>query len=62
MGRGSFGYLVAQLAIETGIPPQYLLDLDADMFKNILKVLNDRAKEQENANRARRGRTTSRSS
>ena len=62
MGRGSFGYLVAQLAIETGIPPQYLLDLDADMFKNIIKVLNDRAKEQENANRARRGRTTSRSS
>jgi hypothetical protein len=62
VGRGSFGYLVAQLAIETGIPPQYLLDLDADMFKNILKVLNDRAKEQENANRARRGRTTSRSS
>ena len=51
MGRGSFGYLVAQLAIETGIPPQYLLDLDAEMFKNILKVLNDRAKEQENAKR-----------
>ena len=57
MGRGSFGYLVAQLAVETGIAPQYLLDLDADMFKNMLKVLHDRAKEQQNANRARRGRT-----
>ena len=57
MGRGSFGYLVAQLAVETGIPPQYLLDLDAEMFKNMLKVLTDRAKEQQNANRARRGRT-----
>ena len=62
MGRGSFGYLVAQLAVETGIAPQYLLDLDADMFKNMLKVLHDRAKEQQNANRARRSRTTSRSS
>ena len=61
MGRGSFGYLVAQLAVETGIAPQYLLDLDADMFKNMLKVLHDRAREQQNANRARRGRTAPRS-
>ena len=61
MGRGSFGYLVAQLAIETGIAPQYLLDLDAYMFKNMLKVINDKAKEQQNASRARRGRTAPRS-
>jgi hypothetical protein len=54
VGRGSFGYLVAQLAVETGIAPQYLLDLDADMFKNILKVINDRAKEQQNASRGKR--------
>ena len=54
MGRGSFGYLVAQLAIETGIAPQYLLDLDADMFKNMLKVLTDKAKEQQNASRGKR--------
>jgi hypothetical protein len=54
VGRGSFGYLVAQLAVETGIPPQYLLDLDADMFKNMLKVLTDRAKEQQNASRGKR--------
>ncbi len=51
MGRGSFGYLVAQLAVETGIPPQYLLDLDDAMFRNILKVLQDKAKEVQNANR-----------
>jgi len=56
VGRGSFGYLVAQIAIETGIPPQYLLDLDDFMFKNMLKVFQDRAKEMQNANRAKRGR------
>ena len=54
MGRGSFGYMVAQLAVETGIAPQYLLDLDADMFKNMLKVLTDKAKEQQNASRGKR--------
>lgn len=56
MGRGSFGYLVAQLAVETGIPPQQLLDLDSTMFRNMLKVLQDRAKDMENANRGKRGR------
>lgn len=54
MGRGNFGYLVAQLAIETGIAPQYLLELDDAMFKNMLKVLNDRAKEVQIANRVKR--------
>ena len=62
MGRGSFGYLVAQLAVETGIAPQYLLDLDDVMFKNMLKVINDKAKEQQNASRARGSRTATRSS
>ena len=62
MGRGNFGYLIAQLSVETGIAPQYLLDLDADMFKNMLKVINDKAKEQQNASRARGSRTASRSS
>jgi hypothetical protein len=61
VGRGSFGYLIAQLAVETGIAPQYLLDLDTEMFKNMLKVINDRAKEMQNANRARGGRTAPRS-
>jgi hypothetical protein len=53
VGRGSFGYLVAQLAIETGIPPQYLLDLDPAMFRNLLQVLTDKAKEAQNASRAK---------
>ena len=54
MGRGSFGYLIAQIAVETGIAPQYLLDLDDVMFKNILKVLSDRAKAVQDANRGRK--------
>jgi hypothetical protein len=54
VGRGSFGYLIAQIAIETGIAPQYLLDLDDVMFKNILKVLTDRAKAVQDANRGRK--------
>jgi len=59
VGRGSFGYLVAQLAVETGIAPQYLLDLDDVMLRNMLKVLQDRAKELQNASRARGGRAAS---
>lgn len=62
MGRGNFGYLIAQLAVETGIAPQHLLDLDDVMLKNMIRVLHDRAKEMQNASRARGGRTTTRSS
>ena len=51
MGRGSFGYLIAQLAVETGIAPQHLLELDSAMFANVLEVLKDRAKEMQNAQR-----------
>ena len=54
MGRGTYGYLVAQIAVETGIPPQYLLDLDSSMFANMVKVLTDRVKEAQDANRTRR--------
>ena len=54
MGRGSFGYLVAQLAVETGISPQYLLELDSTMFANMLQVLTDKAKELQNASRGKR--------
>jgi len=54
VGRGSFGYLIAQIAVETGIAPQYLLDLDNVMFNNILKVLSDRAKAVQDANRGRK--------
>jgi hypothetical protein len=51
VGRGNFGYLIAQLAVETGIAPQALLDLDSVMLANILQVLKDRAKEMQGANR-----------
>ena len=61
MGRGNFGYLIAQLAVGGGGGGGGGVDLDADMFKNMLKVLNDRSKEMQNANRARRGRTAPRS-
>ena len=54
-GRGTFGYLIAQLAIETGIAPQHLLDLDSTMLANMLKVFEDRAKEAKSA-RASKGR------
>jgi hypothetical protein len=54
VGRGSFGYLIAQVAVETGIAPQYLLDLDNVMFNNILKVLSDKAKAVQDANRVKR--------
>ncbi len=54
MGRGSFGYLIAQIAVETGIAPQYLLELDEVMFSNILKVLTDKAKAVQDANRVKR--------
>ena len=45
MGRGSFGYLIAQIAVETGIAPQALLELDSTMFANVIKVINDRAED-----------------
>ena len=54
MGRGNFGYLIAQLAVETGIAPQALLDLDSTMLANILQVLKDRAKEMQSASRGKR--------
>ena len=54
MGRGSFGYLIAQLAVETGIAPQALLELDSTMFANVIQVLNDRSKEMKDASRNKR--------
>ena len=51
MGRGNFGYLIAQLAVETGIAPQALLDLDSVMLANILQVLKDRAKDMQSGSR-----------
>ena len=49
-------YTIAALAVETGIAPQYLIDLEPDMYKAILKVLRDRAEEFKRANSRRRTR------
>ena len=47
-------YLVAQLAVETGIPPSEWLAMDERMFRAILAYLNERAKVAENASRGKR--------
>jgi len=40
---------VASLAVELKISPNEVLDLDEKMFKAVLQVLNDRAKEKARA-------------
>jgi hypothetical protein len=37
------------MSLEIGIPPQYLIDLDARMFEDLLMGFKDRAKEQKDA-------------
>jgi hypothetical protein len=46
--------LVAQVSVATGIAPNDLLDAPPDVFRAIIKVLNDRADREKKANR--RGR------
>jgi hypothetical protein len=46
--------LVAQVSVATGISPNDLLDAPPDVFRAIIKVLNDKADKQKKANR--RGR------
>lgn len=53
MGRGTYGYFVAQIAVETGIAPQLLLELDSAMFANVVQVLTDNAKAARDANRGK---------
>jgi len=43
---------VAQVAVETGIPPQFLLD-DPHMLKAIVAVMKERNKQRKKANRGR---------
>jgi hypothetical protein len=45
---------VASLAVELKISPNEVLDLDERMFKAVLQVLNDRAKERARANKPNR--------
>jgi hypothetical protein len=45
--------LVAQVSVATGISPVDLMDAPPDVFRAILKVLEDKAKAQKKANRGR---------
>jgi len=45
-GRGTVGRLVAEIAVETGIAPNELLDSPPGMLEAIVEVLNRRAKQQ----------------
>jgi hypothetical protein len=45
--------LVAQVSVATGIAPNDLLDCPPDLFRAIIKVLNDKADRQKKANRGR---------
>lgn len=47
-------YTVAALAVETSIPPREFLDMDEDMLRHIIQVLNDRAREIKNASKRHR--------
>lgn len=46
-------YKIAAIAIETGIAPQHLLELDADMFSAFMAYFKDRAKRIEHGGKAR---------
>lgn len=46
-------YKIAAIAIETGIAPQRLLELDADMLNAFMAYFKDRAKRIENGSKAR---------
>jgi hypothetical protein len=48
------GYTIAALAVETGISPNELLQIDNEMLRLIIQVLNDRAKELKNASKRNR--------
>jgi len=45
--------LVAQVSVATGIAPNDLLDAPPDVFRAIIKVLNERADNHKKANKRR---------
>jgi hypothetical protein len=49
-------YTIAALAVETGIAPQHLMELDQETYKAIIQVLKDRAQEYKRASSRRRTR------
>ncbi len=54
VGRDSLLYTIASLSIETGIAPSEFINMDTEMFRAIMQVLADRAKELKNASRSKR--------
>lgn len=46
-------YQIAQIAVETGIPPQALAEATPEMYAAIVRVLNDRAEAVKRASRSR---------
>jgi hypothetical protein len=47
-------YLVAQVAVETGISPKDLMECDEQVFTAMVEVLVEKSKAVENANRGHR--------
>jgi hypothetical protein len=47
-------YTIAALAVETSIPPREFMEMDEEMLRHIIQVLNDRAKEIKNASKRNR--------
>jgi len=45
---------VAALSVETGIAPSEFINMDSEMLRAIVQVLQDRAKEIKNATRRKR--------
>ena len=54
VGRDSLLYTIASLSIETGIAPSEFINMDTEMFRAIMQVLADRAKELKNASKRNR--------
>ena len=58
MDRNSVTYTATRLSYEYGVPFQSIIELTPMAFKAHIQVLNDLAKERENANRGKgRNRT-----
>lgn len=54
MTRYDFTYLIASLAVETGIPHSEYLKMDRSMLLATLAYLKDRAQKVENASKGKR--------
>lgn len=52
-GKDNLHYLVASLAVETGISPLELIKLDGPMLKMLVRVLEERVKAINDAKRTR---------